>query len=326
MTRISATPIPKFVDLPRPDDSGLPRSWQVWGPDDQLGTMNHIAPETAAAACRLVRRGVRFNLDLPLHLPYSLISEGFLMQRRAPVHGLDKLDFRTLHVRDDKLDGFYLQGSTQWDGLTHVGSPQYGFYNGVRADQITFGPDTRNGIEHLAEFGIVTRGVLVDVPRYCARIGRQWDPFRRDVLSAADLGDCLARQAVTLQPGDILLLRYGWIAAFLNEPDPARRNRIFKEELFAGLSGHMETWEFLWDHRIAAVAGDNPTCEASPMEKGKNLHLAIARLGLTIGEFFALDALAEDCARDGQYVFLLTSSPLNLRGGVGSPANAIAVK
>ena len=57
------------------------------------------------------------------------------------------------------------------------------------------------------------------------------------------------------------------------------------------------------------------------------LHIRLlALLGIPIGEMWDLEALAADCAADGRYGFLLTSSPLALRGGVGSPANAIAVK
>ena len=85
-------------------------------------------------------------------------------------------------------------------------------------------------------------------------------------------------------------------------------------------------WEFLWDHQVAAAAGDNPTLERSPMAKGDNLHQAIPKLGFTIGEMFDLEALAADCAQDGIYECFLTTSPLNLRGGVGSPPNAIAIK
>ena len=39
-----------------------------------------------------------------------------------------------------------------------------------------------------------------------------------------------------------------------------------------------------------------------------------------------LEELAEDCARDGRYAFFLTSAPLNIPGGVGSPPNALAIK
>jgi hypothetical protein len=52
----------------------------------------------------------------------------------------------------------------------------------------------------------------------------------------------------------------------------------------------------------------------------------IPLLGMPIGEMWYLEALAEDCAADGVYEFMLTSAPLNLLGGVGSPANAIAIK
>jgi hypothetical protein len=64
-----------------------------------------------------------------------------------------------------------------------------------------------------------------------------------------------------------------------------------------------------------------------PFPEGQpTLHLAIARLGITLGEMFDLEALAEDCAADGCYAMQFVSSPLNLRGGVGSPPNAMAIK
>ncbi len=57
------------------------------------------------------------------------------------------------------------------------------------------------------------------------------------------------------------------------------------------------------------------------------LHVrALCYLGLPFGELWDLEALAEDCAEDRVYAFLLTSAPLHLRGGVGSPPNALAIK
>jgi hypothetical protein len=52
----------------------------------------------------------------------------------------------------------------------------------------------------------------------------------------------------------------------------------------------------------------------------------LALLGIPIGELWALDKLAADCADDGQYEFLFTSAPLNKLGGIGSPPNALAIK
>ena len=47
--------------------------------------------------------------------------------------------------------------------------------------------------------------------------------------------------------------------------------------------------------------------------------------GTPIGEFWDLEKLAETCKRLGRYSFLLTSVPLNIPGGVGSPPNALAI-
>jgi hypothetical protein len=57
------------------------------------------------------------------------------------------------------------------------------------------------------------------------------------------------------------------------------------------------------------------------------MHIRLLPLfGLPIGEFFDLDALADDCASDGVYEFFFTSAPLNLKAGVASPPNALAIK
>jgi hypothetical protein len=52
----------------------------------------------------------------------------------------------------------------------------------------------------------------------------------------------------------------------------------------------------------------------------------IPLIGLVVGEQWDLEALAQDCARDGVWECLVTVKPLYLTGGVGSPANATAVK
>jgi len=49
-------------------------------------------------------------------------------------------------------------------------------------------------------------------------------------------------------------------------------------------------------------------------------------LGVHLGELFDFEALADACAADGRYEFLLTSAPLWIQGGVGSSPNAIAIR
>ncbi len=326
--RLSGPKVPRYRDLKRPDATGLPLAWGLWGPGDQLGTINNITPEVVQAAAREVQRGVRFNLDLPLHVPFGLCKPGAHATRGAPVPTLHARERPpNLMVRDDKIDEFYLQCSSQWDGLTHMGDMQHGFYNGVQPAQVTHGEGSRNGIEHLAEFGIATRGVLIDVVRDFAAMGKPWDPMAQQVATAADLEACLKRHKVALRQGDVLLVRMGWVAAFRAAKTLDERDALVRVWKFSGVSGGEDMWEFLWDHRVAAIATDTVTVEVWPMTPGAPaMHWAIARLGLTIGEMFDFEALAADCARDGRTTSLFTSSPLNLRGGVGSPPNALAIK
>ncbi len=79
------------------------------------------------------------------------------------------------------------------------------------------------------------------------------------------------------------------------------------------------------------IACDNPAVEVWPPRWDGGpfgfLHrLLIGQLGLALGELWWLHDLARSSRADGRYTCFLTSAPLNLPGGVGSPANALAVK
>jgi len=78
------------------------------------------------------------------------------------------------------------------------------------------------------------------------------------------------------------------------------------------------------------VATDTWAMEVQPHEIAgtyQPLHqVFIANMGLTIGEIFNLDELAEDCAADGVYEFFFIAPPLPITGAVGSPINPLAIK
>ncbi len=296
--------------------------------EDQIGALNNITGDSVKEAAKAVKRGVRFNLDLTLHMPFGeILPNAHGGGRQAPEQTLIVRNREDLLVRDDKLDNFYLQGSSQWDGLTHMGCAIQGFYNGVTQEQVTQQEGTRNGIEHVAEFGLAGRGVMVDLVRHFEKTGRSWGPMERQVATAKDVETCLKAQGVTLQPGDILMVRMGWVKALLDAETAEERDGLVRPWAYSGLSGQEDMWEFLWENRIAALAADNITVEVWPLKKGQcSLHLAIARLGITLGEMFNFEALAADCAQTGDFISMFTSSPLNLRGGVGSPPNAMAIR
>ena len=58
-----------FDELPVLPGTGLRHAWEVWGPGDNLGTLNRLTGPVVAAAAAAVRTGERVGLTLPLGLP-----------------------------------------------------------------------------------------------------------------------------------------------------------------------------------------------------------------------------------------------------------------
>ena len=232
-------------------------------------------------------------------------------------------------VNDDVYLAYNPQSSSQWDGFTHYGNATYqGFYNGVTEAQVTGGPDTRNGIHIWARQGIAGRAVLIDYQRWASSQGIAYSPGERHEITAEALRATARAQGIQFQPGDILLVRSGWIAWYMSLEQQERKALAETPHTAVGLAQGEETLRFLWDEHFAAVAGDTIAFEAYPAHPthGFMHETLLALWGMPIGELFDLEALAEDCAADGIYEGFLTSAPLNTPGGVASPPNALMVK
>jgi hypothetical protein len=318
--------LPTFAELPIKPGYPPHSAWGVFGDDDQIGTLNLLTPECIAAAAQLVQRGEIFALNWALELP-----DPPLFNRPALQHAIRK---RRHNVFDDVYDNFNTQSSSQWDGLTHFGHREYGFYNGVTAEQITGVAGTRNGIEHWARRGIAGRGVLVDYARFAAVHNIAFKPGERWPITAEQIKAAADWQGVRFETGDILLLRTGWIEWYL-ALDVEQRTALAQPGAFAacGIDQSEDSLRFLWDNHFAAIASDNPSFEAYPSPPnadgtpGEMLHSTIIGLwGMPIGEMFNLDALATACAVDGRFEVFLTSAPLNKLGGVATPPNALAIR
>jgi hypothetical protein len=328
--------IPTYRQLRERTDAPAGSSWGVFGAGDQLGSANNITPESVVAAAGLIRTGETFNLDYPLNT-FVPSPAGTRPPTRHEIFANNP------NHRDDWLDSFYLQSTSQIDGLRHMRHPRYGFYGGVPDDAVRVGsPDL--GIQLVAEKGIAGRGVLLDLGRYFEKIGDPIDLRTNRMFTPEELDAAAADAGVRFRPGDILLIRLGWVPFFLGLPIDQRP----KGKGRSGNPGLVQSeamLEWIWDHRFAMVAADNSGLEATPVNpdsgwvdpdeapppKGPShngmLHRPlIALLGVLIGELWALEPLAEACAADGVYEFFVTAKPLNLVGGVGSPPNAIAIK
>jgi kynurenine formamidase len=310
--------IPNYAQLLQREDAPAGSAWGVFGADDRIGTLNFIGPEQVIGAVKTVSNGRVFPLNLTLDAP-----DPGLFHRSPPHRTIVPSTNGT--ILDDYLDRFYPQASSHWDALLHCADPEHGFYNDSFAAD-----DARNrlGIHRLAQHGIVSRGVLVDVPAAINGGAGSYDPLNYFEITADVLATTLEAQHVTLQQGDILLVRTGWLAAYLSLSRHQRAEIAAGEPAHPGLFGS-QIPEYLWDHRIAAVASDNPALEAARPVTGIDLvlhRILIARLGMPLGELWNLENLALDCAKDARFTFLLVSSPMNIPNGAGSPANAVAIK
>jgi kynurenine formamidase len=332
--------LPDYQELTGRTDAPAGSSWGLWGADDQLGTLNLLTDERTARAARGVHTGQVYPLGLPLSEPGDRI-----VWRTKPVHRIMHVGHEA-HVadcddpstgyfdRDDYLENLYLQGSSQWDGLTHIRHPEHGNYNGFPDSDIHGGAGTKLGVDQWAKRGIVGRGVLVDVLGALSALGRGFDPASNYGITNADLEVTLEHQQVEIEPGDIVLLRTGWMGNFYAADDAYRTAVLGHESPIAqhapGLNVDTSSVEWLWNHRVAAIAADNIAVEQTPAPDPTQtfaLHkLWLPLIGMPLGEYWWLDDLAAACAVDGRYTCLLVSVPLDVRGGVGSPPQAVAIR
>jgi kynurenine formamidase len=273
-----------------------------------------------------VRRGATFGLDYPLEVFDPSIA------RRTPPRHVIVSSHRD--QRDEYLDGFWPQASSQIDGLRHRRHHEHGFYNGIGDDEVTAGSPAI-GINRWADRPIVGRGVLIDVAAFRAEHGGPIDHDAGEHLTVDLLDAALARQGTALQPGDCVMVRTGWAEWYL-ALDHAARTEVCRTRRCTGLAQGQDTLAWLWDNQVGLAAADTFAFEALPArpdspfggetDAGMMHQDLIALLGLPLGELWRLHELADDCAGTGTYDSLLVVKPLNLTGGVGSPANAVAIR
>jgi kynurenine formamidase len=321
---MSHTPkIPSYDELPVRAGAPAGAAWGVFGDDDEVGTINLLTPDRVVAATSSIRTGKVFALNLPINIP-----DPPLFTRGKHTHTV-KIFPGAEFVLDDYLDNFYPQASSQWDALAHVKHPVHGAYNGIPDIEMTGRGGMRLGIDNLARRGIAGRGVLADVARYYDRVGKSINFTRAESIPLDDVKAALEDESVELQAGDILLIRIGWTKFYLSASAQIKEE-LSKETVVPGIEGSERTARWLWDNHLAAVASDSPALEALPKPAGEEMEFLhfhmLAFFGMPIGEMWNLEGLAEDCAADGNYDFFLTSAPLNIPGGVGSPPNALAIK
>ncbi|KAJ9657552.1 hypothetical protein H2201_008153 [Coniosporium apollinis] len=334
--------VPDFDDLPQVE--GMPQgcAWGVFDKDgkkDVIGTLNLLTPDVVKAAAAEVKEGVSVSLNWPIG---AIKTPGFF--RKGLVHKVMSFIDSPLaaHGFDDEIE-FNTQCSSQWDSLCHFNYQPTGLaYNGIKATVETlvqeFGNEDREKLlptlNHWHDRGgLVGRGVLIDYKAYADANGISYDPFSDHRITVADIETIAKSQGVEFRQGDIIIVRSGFTEA-LGTMSAEEQDKALGTHRTCGVEGTDESAKWFWNKHFAAVAGDALAFEAiPPIIDGKEETVAklvlhqwfLSLFGLPIGELWDLKALSEQCAKSKRYSFLLTSSPLNIPGSIGSPPNALAI-
>jgi hypothetical protein len=307
-----------------------PLSGTSWGlfADPWRGAPSFVDDGTVLEAVRAVTLGEVFGLDYPI----DAFMPGMSKARKPARHVI--YANHPAH-RDDYLDGYYLQSSTQVDGLRHRRADDVGFYGGVPDERIT--EDTEDlGIQVWADHPIVTRGVLVDLAGHLESKGMAVDHRGGQAIDYDLIGEALAVQSVEPRRGDVIMLHTGWSEWFLGLP-PGERLEQQASGRASGVAQSEELLDWAWDTGLALFAADNfaveclpplsgsPFIETAPHDKGMMHQEFLAKLGIPLGELWRLGPLARRMRTLGRWEALLVIKPLSVTGGAGSPANATAI-
>ena len=220
--------------------------------------------------------------------------------------------------------GVFYHGTatTHIDALCHVWNRD-GMWDGRDPAEVLTFEGARYGTVDQWSDGILTRGVLLDVPRHRGK------PYVTvgDPVHGWELEDIAREQGVALEPGDAVMV-YSGREAYAQDhggawaPSPLTAHSSSPAER-PGL--HASCLPFVRDNDMPILGWD--MMDAAPNEYGIpwSVHGVIFAYGVALLDNSLLQPLTEACAEEGRYEFMLTVNPLNVIGGTGSPVNPIAV-
>ncbi|KAK1992159.1 hypothetical protein LX36DRAFT_645208 [Colletotrichum falcatum] len=318
---------PTFEELPLVKTGPHGNAWGLWGPDDQLGTLNLLTDDVVARAAREnIINGQRVSLN------WSMTGAS------NPKYPRKLLELRTInkaplkHAHDDEWS-FNSQCSSQWDGFRHYAYQDEALYYMGRTAKDFAESTIPNGIQHVSKKGIAGRAIFIDWYAWAQKRGLDVDAFTSYEVPFGSLIDALNEQGLgkdVFRPGDIIVIRFGYISQY-ESMSPEKRetlNNHYKTNKpdNIGIRPSRELLEFLWDNKIAAICGDSRSLEVWPCKEAEwHMHeWLLAGWGMPIGELFDLEAVSRLCSSLGRYTFFLSSSPMNVPGAVASPPNALA--
>lgn len=284
-------------------------AWGKWGDSDEVGAINHIGADEVRAAAALVRHGRVLNLaqEISRSTPASPHRPGVIHMM-----GRDGGDYATGGRRPGGFqfaeDTIVLptHTGTHVDALCHCWHSER-LYNGFSGNEVRSSGALRLGMEKMPP--IVGRGVLLDFVALHGAPLPDGTVIGPEMLRAA-----IEAAKITLEQGDIVLLRTGWMEA------QAIHNPDFNSEPGIDLDAAL----ILAQSGAAVVGADNYAVEVLPFAEGTvfPVHQRLIRdFGVPLLEGLVLRELATTRARE----FLFMAAPLPIKGATGSPLTPVAV-
>lgn len=300
---------------------GVRANWGRWGHGDERGTLNLVTADNVRAATAAARTGRVVSLGQPLDVaapPYypqgldAAVRHEMVTAWGSNAGGDVQAASDQLHVQCHGLD------NTHMDALCHIGYGGIG-WNG-RPFRTMVDLEGASVSDILAAGPVVTRGVLVDVPRL-----RGIDHLPGgEPVTAEDL----RAAAPDLRPGDALLIRTGRARAVAGAANAAAAEGRTAEHKYGPIAGLHPGVMSIVGELDCGLLGTDGSGDTFPAVDDNRLPihvLCLVHLGLHLLHNLALEGLADALAERGGTDFMITAAPLPLPRGTGSPIAPVAV-
>ena len=296
-------------------------NWGRWGKDDELGTLNYLTPQKVQESVSLVKDGRTISCARPVVFDPTPDATGpavhYMVESGEGWAAGEKVTTRLSQAATDYI-GMVFHGYT----VTHIDSLAHFFwegkmYNGRPSHLVSTNMGATVESIEVAAKGIVSRGILVDVPRIR---GVDWLDRGEGVLRS-DIKMAEEQMGFEIREGDVLLIRTGQL----------HRREIegpvdFRIE--GSTACHASCLPLFHQRGIAVLGTDtgNDIIPAPYPNVIQPIHqVGIVAMGLWILDNANLEDLALECARQNRWEFLVSMGPLKLTNTTGSPVNPIAV-
>jgi kynurenine formamidase len=280
-------------------------NWDRWGKDDELGALNFITAAKRKQAAAQVREGYSISLEHDVQTDRSPVNPQpytVTWTRRGPQFASDNVSV-----------SYHGYVHSHMDALCHM-ADDHKIFNGF-SDEIVPNQGCAKASILAVKNGILTRGVLIDIPRL-----KNVEYLEPDTaVFPEDLEAWEKKIGTKVSSGDVVFVRTGrWARVAAKGPWNLNQG-------VAGLHASCARW--LHDRQIAMLGSDGVSdLLPSPVEGVvQPIHqITLVALGVRLFDNLDLEAVSKAAAERKRWTFMLTAAPLAIPGGTGSPLNPIA--